>query len=290
MSKQNKKNKKANNIGTAMHTVSYLGQPYIKSDYKKQLTLREIVENQEKHMMLIPRSEEDQSYIEELEASIVKDIPDEVILKKCETYFTRKYRDDIKLDEEKISKIFEQKYCVRKTDEKIDVKKAYDALFDKNHVEPEPEIEPHTSDQKLNLRCHCHNCNGNFPLRNLKWVDIGVKSIPSFFDAETPQDLLDWCTKDRSNFDAVRKLMEGKKISVEMFNTKNTELIEIIKKSKSNKDAEIYDTLSKNDKYYGIRPMCAKYPMCPSSWSVFDLWLKKEQYSLEDHKKGKYDR
>ena len=78
-----KKNKKANNIGTDMHTVSYLGQSYIKSDYKKPLTLQEIVENQEKHIMLIPRSKEDQAYIEELESSIVKDIPNEVLLQKC---------------------------------------------------------------------------------------------------------------------------------------------------------------------------------------------------------------
>ena len=46
MSKQNRKIKKANNIGTGMHTVSYLSQPYINSDYNKQLTLQEIVEQQ----------------------------------------------------------------------------------------------------------------------------------------------------------------------------------------------------------------------------------------------------
>ena len=85
----NKKNKKANNIGTAMHTVSYLGQPYIKSDYKKPLTLQEIVENQEKHIMLIPRSKEDQAYIEELESFVIKNIPDEVLLKEFEEYYVR---------------------------------------------------------------------------------------------------------------------------------------------------------------------------------------------------------
>ena len=74
--------------------------------YTKPLSLQEIVENQEKHVMLIPRSEEDQSYIEELESSIVKDIPNEVLLQKCEEYFTRV---NFKLSKEEIIKIIVEK-------------------------------------------------------------------------------------------------------------------------------------------------------------------------------------
>ena len=216
-----KRNKKPNNIGTDMHTVSYLGQSYIKSDYKKPLTLQEIVENQEKHIMLIPRSKEDQAYIEELESFVIENIPENILLKKCESYFTDA---DLNMTESEISKAFERRYCAHKTEEKIDLKKSFDALFNSDgpYVEPEIKIEPHTCEQKLNLLCHCHNCNGFFPLRNLKWIDSGES------------DDLD-------------------------------------------------------SKYYGLEPKCAKYPICPSSWSRFDLWLREEQYSLEDHKKGKYD-
>jgi hypothetical protein len=204
MSKQNKKNKKANNIGTAMHTVSYLGQPYIKSDYKKQLTLQEIVENQEKHIMLIPRSEEDQAYIEELESYVVKNIPDEVVLKEFEEYYVRHNTG--------------LSGWIR-VGESDSVTEYYSGDKLKN--------TPLTSDEKLNLLCHCHNCDSFFPLRNLKWVDHPI-----------------------------------------------------IRES-DQKPIEYYDSMT---------PMCAKYPICPSSWSCFDIHVLNEQYSLEDHKKGKYDR
>lgn len=250
MGKQNKKNKKANNIGTGMHTVSYLSQQYVQSDYEKNLTLQEIVENQEKHIMLVPRSEEDREYIKQLEATIVKDIPDEVLLKKCEEYFTRGHRGTINVDEDEISAMFNIVYCKRS----------------------DSKTEPFTIEEKLNLRCHCHNCDSNFPLRNLKWVDSGKKSQPLLHtNAETLEDL-HWSLTEN-------------KFSDEPLNPR---VIEIIKKVKNNRDADIYSGAINND-YYGIKPMCAKYPVCPSSWSVFDLWLKKEQYSLEDHKKGKYD-
>ena len=195
-----KKNKKSNNIGTAMHTVSYLGQQYIKSDYEKPLSLQEIVENQEKHIMLIPRSEEDQSYIEKLESLVVKNIPDEVVLKKFEEYYTHFHKSG-------------QGW--------MRVGESVTEYYNGDKLK----TEPLTSDEKLNLLCSCHNCDSFFPLRNLKWVDIGV------------------------NRDSV-----------------------------------------KNDNEYNITPMCAKYPICPSSWSCFDIHVLNKQYSLEDHKKGKYDR
>jgi hypothetical protein len=205
MSKQNRKNKKANNIGTAMHTVSYLGQPYIKSDYKNPLTLQEIVDNQYVHKMLIPRSEEDQAYIEELESYVVKNVPDEVVLKN-----------------------FFEEYCARnhtsyggwiRVGESESVTEYYTGDKLKN--------TSLTSDEKLNLLCNCHNCHSFFPLRNLKWVDHPI-----------------------------------------------------IRES-DQKPVEYYDSMT---------PMCAKYPICPSSWSFFDIHVLNKQYSLEDHKKGKYDR
>jgi hypothetical protein len=245
-----KRNKKPNNIGTAMHTVSYLSQPYIKSDSKKRLTLQEIVENQEKHMMLIPRSEEDQAYIEELESSIVKDIPNEVLLQKCEEYFTHV---NFKLSKEEINLRFNKKY---------------------NNSKKES-TETFTSDEKLNLLCHCHNCNSYFPLRNLKWIDRGEKPEPVLHsDIETLEDL-HW------------SLIDGNYSENENLDQK---MVEIIKKAVENPNLDIfypYDDL--DSKYYGLEPKCAKYPICPSSWSRFDLWLREEQYSLEDHKKGKYD-
>lgn len=211
-----------------MHTLTYLSQPYEQNLSEENLTVQEIVENQEKHIMLIPRSAEDREYIKKLESKIVKDIPDEVVLKKCEEYFTRGYLvglDGIKIDEDEISEVFERKYCVRKTNEKIDLKKEFDLLFNsENYVMPKPEIEPHSLDQKLNLLCHCHNCGSHFPLKNIKWIDS---------EKDTDED--------------------------------------------------------SESKYSGIEPMCVNYPTCPSSWSCFDLWLKSEQYSLEDHKNGKYD-
>jgi len=200
----NKKNKKANNIGTAMHTVSYLGQPYIKSDYKKPLTLQEIVENQEKHMMLIPRSKEDQAYIEELESFVIKNIPDEVLLKEFEEYYVRHHTG--------------LSGCIR-VGESDSVTEYYSGDKLKN--------TPLTSDEKLNLLCNCHNCDSFFPLRNLKWVDHPI-----------------------------------------------------IRES-DQKPIEYYDSMT---------PMCAKYPICPSSWSCFDIHVLNKQYSLEDHKNGKYDR
>ena len=194
MSKQNKKNKKSNNVGTAMHTVSYLGQQYIKSDYEKPLSLQEIVENQLTHKMLIPRSEEDQSYIEKLESLVVKNIPDEVVLKEFEEYYIH----------------FHKSGCgwMRMGGEEIE-------FYNGDKLK----TEPLTSDEKLNLLCNCHNCGSFFPLRNLKWVEDSVKI----------------------------------------------------------------------DNEYNITPMCAKYPICPSSWSCFDIHVLNKQYSLEDHKKGKYE-
>jgi hypothetical protein len=266
-----KKSKKSNNIGTAMHTVSYLSQPYVKSDSKKRLTLQEIVENQEKHVMLIPRSEEDQSYIEELESSIVKDIPNEVLLQKCESYFTH---SNFKMTESEISNAFERRYCVRKTVEKIDVKKAYDALFNSDESYVEPEIEPHTCEQKLNLLCHCHNCDSYFPLKNLKWIDIDRKPSPVLHsDVETLEDL-HWNLVD-GNFSENEQL--------------DLKIIEIIKNAVSKPESDIFYPYSNLEfKYYGLVPKCTKYPICPSPFSCHDLWLRDEQYSLEDHKKGKY--
>lgn len=264
MSKQNKKNKKANNIGAAMHTISYLGQQYIKSDYEKPPTLQEIVEDQRKHIMLIPKSKEDQEYIEKLEQSVVKDIPNETLVQKCEEYFTRSQTYDLNLTREEISKIFDKKYSKDKNSSNF------------------------TDDEKLNLLCNCHNCDENFPLRNLKWVDVGIKSIPSYFEIESNSDLLSWCVENRANFDAVRNIL-GDEISQETFNTNNSKLIETIRNVKNDIDANTFSNLTKNDKYYGIRPMCAKYPICPSSWSCFDLNVKAVQYNLEDHKDGKYE-
>ena len=198
----NKKNKKANNIGTAMHTVSYLSQPYIKSDYKKPLTLQEIIENQEKHIMLIPRSEEDQEYIKKLESLIIKDIPNDIVLEKFEDYYVKHHPTgwgSIRIGKSESVEYF---------------------YGDKLKT------EPLTCDEKLNLMCHCHNCDSFFPLRNLKWVDHPI-----------------------------------------------------IRES-DQKPVEYYDSMT---------PMCAKYPICPSSWSCFDIHVLNKQYSLEDHKKGKYD-
>ena len=259
-----KKSKKTNNIGTGMHTVTYLGQQYIKSDYEKPPTLQEIVEDQRKHIMLVPKSKEDQEYIEKLEQSVLKDIPKDIIVQKCEEYFTKSERYDLNLSKEEISKLFEKTYSKDKN---------------ANHL---------TDDEKLNLLCNCHNCDSNFPLRNLKWVDIGIKSMPSYFEIESNSDLLSWCVKDRVNFDAVRNVFSGK-ISTETFNTNNSELIETIKNVKNDIDTNTFSAFTKNDKYYGIRPMCAKYPKCPSSWSFFDLKVMAVQYNEDDAKKGKYD-
>jgi len=270
-----KKNKKSNNIGTAMHTVSYLGQQYVKSDSKKRLTLQEIVENQETHMMLIPRSKEDQQYIEELESLIVTDIPDEILLKKCESYFTY---SNFKMTESEISNAFERRYCPRKTGEKINavdaVKKAFDALFKSDGTYVEPEIEHHTCEQKLNLLCHCHNCDSYFPLKNLKWIDINRKPAPVLHsDVETLEDL-HWNLVD-GNFSENEQL--------------DHKIIKIIKNAVSNPDSDIFYPYSNLEfKYYGLVPRCTKYPICPSPFPWDDLWLRDEQYSLEDHKKGKY--
>jgi len=259
-----KKNKKTNNIGTAMHTITYLGQQYIKSDYEKPPTLQEIVENQTKHKLLIPRSKEDQEYIEKLEQSVVKDIPNEIFIQKCEEYFTRTQAYDLNLTKEELSKFFEKKDASDKSSSNF------------------------TDNEKLNLLCNCHNCGANFPLRNLKWVDIGVKSIPSYVEIESDSDLLSWCVENRTNFNAVRNVF-GEEISQKTFNTNNTKLIETIRNVKNDIDANTFSNLTKNDKYYGIRPMCAKYPICPSSWSFFDLSVKAIQYNKDDAKKGKYD-
>ncbi len=49
-------------------------------NYKKKVTLQEIVENQEKHILLIPRSEEDQEYLDQLASKIVKNLPDDILI------------------------------------------------------------------------------------------------------------------------------------------------------------------------------------------------------------------
>lgn len=274
MSKQNKKIKKANNIGTGMHTVSYLTQPYINSDYDKQLTLQEIVEQQEKHKLLIPRSKEDQEYIEKLESLVVKDIPENIFLNKCQEYFLSYHVD--KLTDEELTCAFDRKYAsevnMEKSIKEVGIKKSFDRMLDKNYVEPE--VKPLTNEQKLNLLCHCHNCDGYFPLRNLKWIDTAEKPEPVLHsDVETLEDL-HW------------NLVDGDHSENSQIDHK---IVEIIKTAVSNPNSDVfypYDDLEY--KYYGLVPVCAKYPICPSPWSNFDLWLKKEQYSLEDHKKGKY--
>jgi len=197
-----KKNKKTNNIGTAMHTITYLGQQYIKSDYEKPPTLQEIVENQTKHKLLIPRSKEDQEYIEKLESLVVKNIPDEVVLKEFEEYYIHFNKSGFG---------------------SMTMGGSVIEFYNGDKLK----TEPLTSDEKLNLLCNCHNCDSFFPLRNLKWVAT---------------HLIKW----------------------------------------------VEDSV-KIDNEYNITPMCAKYPICPSSWSCFDIHVLNKQYSLEDHKKGKYD-
>lgn len=150
---------------------NYIGGSYRNNNRKGKMTLQEIVENQEKHILLIPRSYEDQEYLDELSSKIVKNIPNDIIIEKCKSSFSG--FDDSGLKEEEV----------------------------------------------LNLVCTCHNCDSAFPLRNIKWVD-------------------------RS-------------------------------------DDEI-------NKWPSMEPMCAKYPICPSSWSCFDLRITDVQYSIEDHKNGKY--
>ena len=221
-----KKNKKSNNIGTGMHTVAYLGQQYIKSDYKKPLTLQEIVEDQTKHTMLIPRSKEDYDYVNKLEGLIVKDIPEEVILQKCNAYL---------------------------------------------NMPSHKEENTLTTTETLNLRCYCHNCDSHFPLRNLKWIDLGEKPEPVLHsDVETLEDL-HW------------NLVDGEY-------PENAKISEIIKNAINNPNSDIYYPLDDLEfKYYGLQPMCGKFPTCPSPYSKFDLFVNEDQYNENDHKKGKYD-
>jgi len=232
-----KRNKKSNNIGTSMHTVSYLDQQYVKSDYKKQPTLKEIVENQTKHKLLIPRSEEDQDYINELNESVVKNVPEHIQIEKCKEFFDRDW----------------------------------DSFVEKN---PKSD-STHSPEEKLNFLCHCHNCESNFPLKNLKWVDLKKKLEPLLYsDVETLEDL-HW------------SLTDGEYSQNESLDTK---VVEVIKKAVENPNSEIFYSDDEDYvKYYGLYPMCAKYPICPSPYSGWDLWLKNIQYNKEDHKKGKYD-
>jgi len=176
--------------------------------YTKPLSPQEIVENHETHIMLIPRSEEDQAYIEKLESSVVKNMSDDVILKEFEEYIELHHQHasgQMTIGGSVIEHLYELKTA------------------------------PLTSDEKLNLLCNCHNCDTFFPLRNLKWVET-VTNIESY----------------DHNVDG---------------------------------HAENF----KNDEEYGIIPMCAKYPICPSSWSCFDIQVLNKQYSLADHKNGKYN-
>ena len=235
----NKKNKKANNIGTAMHTVSYLGQPYIKSDYKKPLTLQEIVENQEKHMMLIPRSKEDQEYIDKL-GSLVVNVSDII-----------KYRRYIEF-------LYRNRATFVEKNEKMPVK----------------------LNDRLNLLCGCHNCNTAFPLKDLKFIKK-KKVNPALYDMHE---------YNYGNFatDIHWALVEGY-TDIES-NTIDPETLEFLKKEPKY-DPNLYDDDSDSgyeSEYEKLRPICAKFPICPSSWSEFDLRLMSEPYNLDDAKKRKY--
>ena len=128
---------------------------------------------------------------------------------------------------------------------------------------------------KLNILCYCHNCESKFPLRNIKWIDFSEEEEPILHsDQETLEDL-HWI------------LTEG---GYSQNESVDAAVAQIIKKSVHNKDSDIFYPHGEDyDKYHGLKPMCAKFPICPSPFSYFDLQLKNEQYNLEDHKKGKYD-
>jgi hypothetical protein len=146
-------------------------------NYKKKVTLQEIVENQEKHILLIPRSEEDQEYLDQLASKIVKNVPDDILIEKCKLHLS-----------------------------------GFEELLNTDYQ---------TSEEKmLNLVCMCHNCDAAFPVKNIKWIH---------------------CVEDGDV-----------------------------------------------DKWSNMLPVCTKYPICPSSWSYFDLWLKNVKYNIDDHRKGRY--